>query len=136
MHCSQLTKSTIAAEPKKHKKKKKKNAAPKRRRRNNFFPNSHYECTKNFNNSNLNIVLFGKMRSKIQYPYKAEETLLDQNPNNQTPRKKMHNHETQNFLLGWVLAIPFVILDSCIIIVTINMSYGIISMFQVFASST
>ena len=38
MHCSQLTKSTIAAEPKK---KKEKNAAPKRRRRNNFHPNGH-----------------------------------------------------------------------------------------------
>ena len=76
------------------------------------------------------------MRSKIQYPCKAEETLSDQNPNNQRPRKTMHNHETQNFLLGWVLAIPFVILDSCIIIVTINMSYSIILMFQVFASLT
>ena len=37
MHCSQLTKSTIAAEPKK----KEKNAAPKRRRRNNLDPNGH-----------------------------------------------------------------------------------------------
>ena len=41
MHCSQLTKSTIVAEPKK-KKKKEKNAAPKRRRRNNFHPNGYY----------------------------------------------------------------------------------------------
>ena len=42
MHCSQLTKSTIAAEQKKKKKKKKeKNAAPKRRRRNNLDPNGH-----------------------------------------------------------------------------------------------
>ena len=39
MHCSQLTKSIIAAEPKK--KKKEKNAVIKRRRRNNCNPNSH-----------------------------------------------------------------------------------------------
>lgn len=51
------------------------------------------------------IVLFGNMRSKIQYPCMAEETLSHQNPNNKRPRKKMHNHQTQNFLLGWVLAI-------------------------------
>ena len=42
MHCSQLTKSIIAAEPKKKKKKRKKKAAPKRRRRNNFHPNGHF----------------------------------------------------------------------------------------------
>ena len=40
IHCSQLTKSTIAGEQKKQKNKKK-NAAPKRRRRNNFHPNGH-----------------------------------------------------------------------------------------------
>ena len=38
MHCSQLTKSTLAAEPKKE---REKNAVIKRRRRNNCNPNSH-----------------------------------------------------------------------------------------------
>ena len=44
MHCSQLTKSTIAAEKKKRKKKEKKkekNAVIKRIRGNNCNPNSH-----------------------------------------------------------------------------------------------
>ena len=49
MHCSQLTKSTIAAEKKKKKKKKEKNAVIKRRRGNNRNPNSH----------NITIRLFG-----------------------------------------------------------------------------
>ena len=40
MHCSQLTKSTIAAEPKK-KKKKRKTQLKKRGRRNNLDPNGH-----------------------------------------------------------------------------------------------
>ena len=53
MYCSQLTKSTIAAEPKKEKEKRK-NAAPKRRRKNNFHPNGHIGF---IFNSNL-IILF------------------------------------------------------------------------------
>ena len=40
MHCSQLTKSTVAAEPKK-KKKKRKTQLKKRGRRNNLNPNGH-----------------------------------------------------------------------------------------------
>lgn len=42
------------------------------------------------------IVLFGNMRSKIQYPCMAEETLSHQNPNNKRPSKKMHNPKQEN----------------------------------------
>ena len=47
MHCSQLTKSTIAVEQKK-KKKKEKNAVIKHRRRNNCYPNSQIVLLKNW----------------------------------------------------------------------------------------
>ena len=42
MHCSQLIKSTIAAEQKKKKKKKRKTQLKKRGRRNNLDPNGHF----------------------------------------------------------------------------------------------
>ena len=65
MHCSQLTKSTIAAEPKK-KKEKRKTQLKKRGRRNNLNPNGH--------NAKLKVTYFllsGKRRTGSCLPLTA-----------------------------------------------------------------